>query len=103
MIDIMGKYEITFGLDENKYALTLNESGNMTLDALPREQDGLDCEGPTTIEGLVVRSQLRCDDGTIFVQKIDLTDVSQFNNFVAPVFSSIYGVTNMISFQKKGR
>ena len=82
------------------YTSTIKKDGNLSLSE-ESPFGVLNCEGKVKIENRVVSSHVECENDTNFVQRIDLTEVTEFDTFKAPVFSSLYNATLVMDFKRE--
>lgn len=63
----------------------------------------LECEGSATLVNDMLTSEVTCDNGASFTQRVNLSGVSDLSEFSAPVYSSLYGmevVMNVMRLEK---
>jgi hypothetical protein len=58
------------------------------------------CSGEAELSDDILESSVSCDNGLTFTQRIDLSGVSNFDEFTAPVFSSLYGMEFPMNFKR---
>jgi|GEM_PF-3687981 len=96
--EIAGTYEISpVGAPDIVNIVELKANGEMTLvENSPFGQ--FTCSGVATVTGDIVDSEVECPNGLSFTQRIDFTGVEISDEFVAPVFSSLFGAEVPMTF-----
>ena len=60
----------------------------------------LECSGKGKLVNDQLSSSVKCTDGQVFTQKINLSKVKNLNKFKATVFSSLYGQELEMNFER---
>lgn len=97
--DIAGTYKITHPAIPAITYVSISDSGVVEL-AEDGPQGVAHCAGQAELQNDILESELKCFNGASFGQKINLSQVNDFNSFSAPVFSSLYGVEIEMDFEK---
>ncbi|MCM2350920.1 MAG: hypothetical protein NDI69_12935 [Bacteriovoracaceae bacterium] len=97
--DLAGSYKITHPDLPVMNIVTISAQGAVGL----TEQSPygrIECKGKATLKNDILNSKVTCDNGASFVQKIDLSNVKNFNMFSANVYSSLYEMEAEMNFEK---
>lgn len=97
--DLAGSYKITHPDIPVLNIVTISAKGAVAL----TEQSPygrIECKGKATLKNDILNSKVTCDNGASFVQKIDLSNVKNFNKFSANVYSSLYEMEAEMNFEK---
>lgn len=79
--------------------LTVYSNGDIEL--TERSPYGeLNCFGQANWEGTTIVSQLECENGETFTQKVKLGNINDFDKFEALVYSSLYEMELLMKFEK---
>lgn len=101
LADLAGTYKVTHpGIPAVNW-VTIQANGAVSLKE-SSQYGNLDCKGRGTLSGDVFRSDLACQNGMSFNQTIQLGQVKNLSRFSADVFSSLYGQTLRMNFEKTG-
>ena len=97
---VAGEYEVTVPGLPITNLVSLGEDGAVLL--LEEGPYGeLECEGSAqVIDGNIIQSEVTCANGMTFTQRINLQGVSDYDNFSAPLFSSLYKREIMADFKR---
>ena len=97
--EIAGTYVITNAHFPTQTIIEIDSEGNVSLTDQSLYGD-LQCYGYATVERGLLKSEVLCENDLEFVQKVDLTEVENINEFTANVYSSLFGVTIAMDFKK---
>ena len=97
--DIAGVYSITHPELPVENLVELSDTGEVFLIEESPFGD-LTCEGNANISSGVLESVVECGNGVSFTQSIDFSEVDEFTNFQAPVFSTLYGIEMIMNFER---
>lgn len=98
--DLQGLYEITHPEIPVTNIIEINADGTVFfIESSPMGE--FSCEGEATLKNNIIESSMKCENGAEFSQQVDLTEVTDLNEFSAPVFSSLYGATLEMDFVKE--
>lgn len=97
--DIEGTYEVTTELAPIMNVITISKDGEVELTEHSPE-GSYTCTGMAVITDDILVSEVVCENGEIFEQRIDLTGIESFESFTANVYSSLYGMELPLDFKK---
>ena len=99
MSDVVGSYKISNPDLPVLTIVTIKADGAVKL----TEQSPygkLECSGKAKLKADVLTSEVKCEDGQEFTQRINLKNVKSFGKFSALVYSSLYGQEVKMNFEK---
>lgn len=97
---LAGTYEVSAKGIPVSNTITINENGSVEL--IEKSPYGiLNCAGQATIQENIVESYVVCENGQEFTQRIDLSNVVNFENFTASVYSSLYDMELAMNFSRQ--
>lgn len=97
--ELSGQYKVTSDMVPVVNAVSIAEDGTVILEEMsPRGV--LKCEGNASLIKEVLTSEMTCENGGRFTQKIKLTGVTDLNTFKALVYSSLYDAELEMNFKK---
>ncbi|MDD4974882.1 MAG: hypothetical protein PHY93_11060 [Bacteriovorax sp.] len=97
--DLVGKYEVSSNLIPTTNIITLDSKGGITL--VEKSVHGkLNCKGTSKLASNKIASKLTCENGLSFEQEINMSNVTNFNAFTAPVYSTLFGQEIPMNFKK---
>lgn len=97
--NIVGSYKISNPDFPVLTIVTITANGKVRL----TEQSPygkLECSGKAKLKSDILTSEVKCEDGQEFTQRINLKNVKSFGKFTAPVYSSLYGQEVEMNFEK---
>lgn len=97
------KIQYEFNVSQNE-TIRLVEKVVQTLEGKDTELMRMECAGPVVIDhSQVLISRVVCTNGEEFIQRIKLSNIPNIfqSEFVAPVFSSLYGMEVEMIFRRK--
>lgn len=100
--EIAGKYKATSAYPVYNI-IDLSATGQVGLQEISMIDPNsvITCQGQASISGMLVNSDMTCDNGRGFHQVIDLTNVNtKAKTFEANVFSTAYGRTVLMTFER---
>ena len=95
--DIVGEYEVTMPNIEIVTMVDLSGDGKITIVKKSLFVD-LTCQGyAEVVEESILESRVVCENGLEIVDRIDFKNVSDFDKFSAPVYSSLYDMNEVVA------
>jgi hypothetical protein len=98
--DIQGKYRVSHPEAPVENIVTIKADGTVSLIEKSAIFGEFKCEAKAKIKGEKVISEMICENGADFVQTINLAGITNFNNFKAPVYSSLYEAEFEMIFER---
>ncbi len=97
--DIAGKYEVTSDFAPVTNIIEIDKDGNIVLvETSPYGE--FTCSGTAVIADDILTSEVTCENGVSFNQRVDLSSVNQYDAFTAVVYSSLYDQELPMNFRK---
>lgn len=97
--EIAGTYEATVPGIPIQNIITVYTDGEVEFTEKSYEGE-FTCYGQAEIKDFVLKSEVECPNGQSFFQEVDLTNVTNYSDFTAPVYSSLYEVKVMMLFTR---
>ncbi|MFT6631517.1 MAG: hypothetical protein ACJAS4_001466 [Bacteriovoracaceae bacterium] len=97
--DITGTYEITTDLAPIVNTIEIDKDGNVSLTE-NSPYGTFSCTGAAVIEDQVLTSEVTCENGATFTQRVDFEGINNFEEFSANVYSSLYEAELPMNFKK---
>jgi hypothetical protein len=97
--DLAGVYQVTTDLAPITNIIEIDDKGNVNLTE-ESPYGSYNCSGTAFIKDDVLSSEVTCEDGTVFTQRVNLSGVTSFDEFTANVYSSLYEAELPMNFKK---
>jgi hypothetical protein len=100
--NLIGTYEVTPVLEGIQISNIITLTKDLKVTLVEKSPYGeFNCSGNATIIGTIVESKVTCENGAEFTQKVNFKNVTNFDNFSAPVYSSLYDEEMPMNFKRK--
>ncbi len=98
--DISGTYSVTTDYAPIVNIIEISPDGRVELTEKSPFGE-LTCSGYAVIQQNVLVSNVVCLNGSTFTQTVDFSNVLNFDDFSAPVYSSLYGNELFMNFKRE--
>lgn len=99
MKKLIGSYTVTSEYAPIEYQITLHVDHTVSMTEVSPMGE-YKCEGTATIEENVITSEVTCEGGYEFTQKINMEGIEEVEEFTASVHSSLYEAEVPMNFVK---
>ena len=98
--DVVGNYEVTIpDILSATNSVMFAKDGTVVL--VEKNPYGtLECEGRARVVDETIVSEVICANGMKFTQVVDMKNISDFAEFTAPLYRSLYGTEVMSHFRR---